>query len=137
VTVDLGVTHVALGVGDLDASVGFYETYADMKVVHRRDDPGGNRVADLTRPFVIVLIEVERVDQRLGGVFGHVGLGVDSREEVDRRCAAATAEGRGVFGPVDSGPPVGYWGYIVDPDGHNLEISYGQEVGLTVAEARP
>jgi hypothetical protein len=27
---------------------------------------------------------------------------------------------------------VGYWAYIVDPDGHNLEISYGQEVGFTV-----
>ncbi len=37
-----------------------------------------------------------------------------------------------MFGPIDSGPPVGYWGYIVDPDGHNLELSYGQEVGLTI-----
>jgi hypothetical protein len=41
-----------------------------------------------------------------------------------------------VFGPIDSGPPVGYWGYIVDPDGHNLELSFGQEVGLTVDQAR-
>ena len=40
-----------------------------------------------------------------------------------------------MLGPVDSGPPVGYWAYIVDPDGHNLEISYGQEVGLTVEQA--
>jgi hypothetical protein len=27
---------------------------------------------------------------------------------------------------------VGYWGIIVDPDGHNLELAHGQEVGLTV-----
>jgi len=45
------------------------------------------------------------------------------------------AEGRTVLGPFDSGPPVGYWAYVVDPDGHNLELSYGQEVGLTVEDA--
>ena len=129
---------MALPVTDLDASLAFYATYAAMTVVHRRDDPGGNAVAwisDLTRPFVVVLIEVDQVDQHLGGVYGHLGLGVDDRAEVDRRCAAALAEGRKVFGPIDSGPPVGYWGYIVDPDGHNLELSYGQEVGLTVDTA--
>jgi hypothetical protein len=27
---------------------------------------------------------------------------------------------------------VGYWGIIGDPDGHNLEVAFGQEVGLTV-----
>ncbi len=35
-------------------------------------------------------------------------------------------------GPTDSGYPVGYWAFIEDPDGNNLEISFGQEVGLTV-----
>ena len=40
------------------------------------------------------------------------------------------------YPPNDYGPPVGYWAYIVDPDGHNLEISYGQEVGLAVDAAR-
>ena len=88
VSADQGVTHVALPV---------------------TDPGGGNSVAwirDLTRPFVVVLIEVER------------------------------SEGYAVLGPIDSGPPVGYWGYIVDPDGHNLELSYGQEVGLAVDEAR-
>jgi catechol 2,3-dioxygenase-like lactoylglutathione lyase family enzyme len=137
--IDKGVTHVALPVTDLDASLAFYETYAAMQVVHRRDDPGGNAVAwisDLTRPFILVLIEVETVDERLGGTYGHVGLGVEHRADVDRLCAAARAEGRAVFGPLDSGPPVGYWGYIVDPDGHNLELSYGQEVAFTVDRAR-
>ena len=140
VTVDHGLTHVALAVTDLDASLAFYERYASMKVVHRRTDPGGGNsvawISDLTRPFVVVLIEVDAVDQRLGGVYGHLGLGVDARAEVDRRCADAKAAGHAVFGPIDSGPPVGYWGYIVDPDGHNLELSFGQEVGLTVEQAR-
>jgi len=129
---------VALPVRDLDASLTFYSSYAGMQVVHRRTDPdSGTSVAwisDLTRPFVLVLIEVANVDSSLGGVFCHIGLGVDERADVDRLVAAALAEGRTVMGPIDSGPPVGYWAYIVDPDGHNLEISFGQEVGLTVAE---
>jgi catechol 2,3-dioxygenase-like lactoylglutathione lyase family enzyme len=140
VSVDQGVTHVALPVGDLDASLEFYERFAAMQVVHRRTDPDtGTSVAwisDLTRPFVLVLIEVAQVDSRLGGVYCHVGLGLSQREDVDRLCALAQSEGRTVFGPMDSGPPVGYWAYIVDPDGHNLEISHGQEVGLTVDRAK-
>lgn len=134
-SVDRGVTHVALPVTNLDDSIAFYASYAGMQVVHRRADPGGNAVAwmsDLTRPFVVVLIEVGAVDQCLGGSFCHLGLGVDARDDVDRLCAQARAEGLRTFGPLDYGPPVGYWCYIVDPDGHNLELSYGQEVGLTV-----
>ena len=45
---DLGLTHVAFSVRDLDASVAFYETYALMSVVSRRTDEGGVRVAWLT-----------------------------------------------------------------------------------------
>ena len=133
------MTHVALPVTDLDASLVFYERFAGMTVVHRRTDAtSGTSVAwisDLTRPFVLVLIEVPSVDERLGGVYCHVGLGVAERSDVDRLCALATEDGRSVFGPLDSGPPVGYWAYIVDPDGHNLEISHGQEVGFTVEQA--
>ena len=138
-TVDHGITHVALPVTDLPASLEFYRRYADMQVVHHRTDAeSGTSVAwisDLTRPFVLVLIEVPALDERLGGVYCHVGMGVPSRARVDEMCARARDERRTVLGPIDSGPPVGYWAYIVDPDGHNLEISYGQEVGLTVGSA--
>jgi hypothetical protein len=34
--------------------------------------------------------------------------------------------------PIDAGDPVGYVAHIADPDGHSLELSYGQEVGLAV-----
>jgi catechol 2,3-dioxygenase-like lactoylglutathione lyase family enzyme len=81
---------------------------------------------------VIVLLEVERVEGRLEG-FAHLGVGCESRAEVDRLCEQARSEGRLKLGPVDSGHPVGYWAFIEDPDGHNLEISYGQEVGFTVS----
>ena len=139
-TVDHGVTHVALPVTDLGASLEFYAAYAGMQVVHRRTDAASGTsvawISDLTRPFVMVLIEVPALDgPTLGGAYCHVGVGVESRAAVDELCARARAEGRTLVGPVDSGPPVGYWAYVVDPDGHNLEISYGQEVGLTVENA--
>jgi hypothetical protein len=106
-----------------------------MRVVHRRrDETAGTSVvwlSDLTRPFVIVLVETERVDGGLSG-FAHLGVACESRAEVDRHCADARSEGRRVVGPLDSGPPVGYWAFIADPDGHNLELSHGQEVALTV-----
>jgi catechol 2,3-dioxygenase-like lactoylglutathione lyase family enzyme len=129
---------VALVVRDPEASIAFYARYARMQVVHRRKDEFSGRqvlwLSDLTRPFVIVLIQAERVEGRLDG-FAHLGVGCESRAEVDRLCALAREEGRLGLGPLDSGYPVGYWAFIRDPDGHNLEISYGQDVGFTVAEA--
>ena len=38
--------------------------------------------------------------------------------------------------PIDAGDPVGYTARIADPDGHSLELSFGQEVGLAVRSAR-
>ena len=135
---DLGLTHVALPVADVEASVAFYEKYARMGVVHRRKDSESEGevvwVSDRTRPFVVVLIRVERVEHPLLP-WAHLGVGCASREEVDRLCAEARAEGRLLTEPTDSGYPVGYWALLRDPDGHTLELSYGQEVGLTVERA--
>jgi catechol 2,3-dioxygenase-like lactoylglutathione lyase family enzyme len=144
--IDYGFTHVALPVGDIEVSLDFYRRYADMEVVHRRrDEATGEQVvwvSDRTRPFVIVLIEhrpaAVAAQDRPSGVltgFSHLGVGCDSREEIDRRTAQARDEGRTVRGPFDSGPPVGYWAFIADPDGNNLELSHGQEVGITVEQS--
>src|SRR5579864_1283938 len=99
---DLGFTHVALSVRNLADSIAFYTKYARMRLVHQRVDADvGIAVAwmtDGTRPF------------------GHLGVGCESRAEVDRLCAEARAEGRLRSGPTDTGYPVGYWAYIADPD---------------------
>ncbi len=133
---DLGLTHVALTVRDGAKSKAFYARFANMQVVHERKDHANGKsvlwLSDRTRPFVIVLIEVDRVDVQLGG-WAHLGVGCVSRAEVDRLCALAREEGCLVQAPHDAGYPVGYWGMIRDPDGHNVELAYGQEVGLTVA----
>ena len=136
VAADLGLTHVALPVRDVDASAAFYARFADMEIVHRRVDHGVGVIwlSDLTRPFVIVLLQTD-VTHVLGG-WAHLGVGVESRDEVDRRIADALEQGCTVNGPYDEGPPVGYWAIIADPDGHHLELAYGQEVGVTVADPR-
>ena len=123
---------MALPVTDLERSIAVYARYAAMPVVHRRD-----RVvwlSDRTRPFVIVLIETPEVAAPLLPV-AHLGVACASREEVDALCRRAKQEDALVSGPLDYGPPVGYWGFLRDPDGHTLEVSHGQEVGVAVAES--
>lgn len=134
---DLGLTHVALPVRTLQPALDFYATYAAMDVVHRRTrDDSDHEVAwlsDRTRPFVIVLIETGTPVHPLQPP-AHLGVACRSRDEVDRLCALAREEGRLVRDPEDAGPPVGYWATIADPDGHTLELTFGQQVGLTVVE---
>jgi len=129
---DVGFTHVALEVTNLAASIEFYAAFARMDVVHRRE--GVVWLGDGTRPFVIVLIESERIGTALRP-FAHLGVACASHAEVDRLCEIARREKRLLDGPTESGPPVGYWAFLTDPDGHTLEISYGQEVGTTVETA--
>jgi catechol 2,3-dioxygenase-like lactoylglutathione lyase family enzyme len=129
---DVGLTHVALEAADLDASIDFYATYAGMKVVHRRE--GVVWLSDGTRPFVIVLIEMPEVHAKLVPA-AHLGVACATHAEVDRLCERARDADCLVDGPTESGPPIGYWAFLRDPDGHTLELSYGQEVGETVEEA--
>jgi catechol 2,3-dioxygenase-like lactoylglutathione lyase family enzyme len=134
---DLGLTHIALEVSEMSRTLEFYAQYAAMTVVHERVNDSGKRVvwiSDKTRPFVIVLVETPEINTRLKP-FAHLGVGCPSRAEVDRLCAIAGTEGVLIEGPTDSGYPVGYWAFLRDPDGHTLELAFGQEVGLTVESA--
>jgi catechol 2,3-dioxygenase-like lactoylglutathione lyase family enzyme len=100
---DLGLTHVALTVSDVDASISFYEKYAHLKVVNHRVDgrvreaapkEQANRlrhrttqsdvawIGDTIHPFVIVLLKMPKVDGALLPE-SHLGVACESREEVD------------------------------------------------------
>ena len=129
---DVGLTHVALPVTHIDTSIAFYANYANMQVVHRR--PQVVWLSDKTRPFVIVLMESPDVEFPMMP-FAHLGVACASREEIDQLCETARSDECLIAGPMDYGPPVGYWAFIRDPDGHTLEVSYGQEVGAPVADA--
>ena len=130
---DIGLTHVALPVHSLAASVAFYARYAGMQVVHSR--PGVVWVSDRTRPFAIVLIETSNEIKPLLPM-AHLGVGVRSREEVDRLCQLAREDQCLARAAEDSGPPVGYWALLRDPDGHTLEVAFGQEVRHAVEGTR-
>lgn len=133
--IDVGLTHVALPVSNLEKSIKFYSTYAGMEIVHRRLNTDENMgvvwLSDGTRPFVIVLIQTDLVHPILSPI-AHLGVGCQSRESMDRLCEEARQEGVLISGPQDAGEPVGYWAYLRDPDGHTLELSHGQQVGITV-----
>lgn len=60
---DIGLTHIALPVANIQQSIEFYATYGAVQVIHQRVDQatGGEVVclSDRTRPFAIVLIQTE------------------------------------------------------------------------------
>lgn len=129
---DIGLTHIALPVRSLEASVAFYAQYANMSVVHSR--PGVVWVSDRTRAFAVVLIETADEIKPLLPM-AHLGVGVSSCEVVDRLCELARQNGCLAREAEQMEPPVGYWALIRDPDGHTLEVSYGQDVGALVVAA--
>ena len=122
-------------VRDVDQSVAFYERYCEMKVVHQRESESapGSVVwlgwGEDPPKFVIVLLEgnYERNEQP---PWQHIGMSVDSRDEVDAIHSRAVADGlTGLWAPEDAGAIVGYYCAVPDPDGNMVEFSFGQRIG--------
>ena len=135
---DVGLTHIALPVTDLDASVDFYSRYARMHVVHRRNQAvHKNReiawLSDGTRPFALVLAEADTVERPLGP-FAHLGVACPTLEELHRLCEMAASEGTLRQAPKATGGPAGTYAMLDDPDGHTLELSFGQEVAYAISD---
>lgn len=139
-SVDVGLTHIALSAIDIEKSIAFYSQYAKMSVIHERiDAETAVRViwlSDKTRPFVIVLLQNQHPETILEPL-SHLGVGCASKQEIDALCELARREGCLFQEPKDSGYPIGYWALLRDPTGHTLELSYGQEIGLTVSPVGP
>jgi len=126
-------THVALQVKDIDASITFYARYCRMKVVHDRTEESTRVVwlgwGEDPPKFVIVLLGIsyERNEQPPSQ---HIGMAVDSREEVDRIHQRGVDDDVPVhWPPTDAGPIVGYYCGLRDPDGNMVEFSFGQRIG--------
>ena len=138
---DVGFSHVALQVKDLQKSIEFYQRYAGMQIIHQRE-PGieeAQKVAwlsDLTRHFALVLVQSQTTVDTPLGPFGHLGNACSSREEIDAKVKLAEQEGVLRRKAQQSLPPVGYWAFFADPDGNTLELSCGQQIGMEIINAR-
>ena len=142
------LTHIALPVRDLDATLAFYEKYTKLVNIHERQDPEtGLRTAwlankrditDAGARFVIVLIHGKLPTKITGDIkeqygflksISHLGISVESRTEVDRLAEMAREEGCLLLGPMYRNEVVGYICVVTDPDGNNLEFSVEQVLG--------
>ena len=93
----------------------------------------------LSRPrFVLVLIEGSLPKQITGDIeeeygfltsISHLGISLNTRDEVDQIAAMAEEEGILVLGPMYRNDVVGYICLIRDPDGNNIEFSVEQVLG--------
>ena len=127
------LTHIALHVRDLDKCIEFYQSFANLQLVHDRTSDGV-RVVWLAEPgkessFILVLIPGGPGRDQLPEDFSHLGFALGSREAVDQLAERAKSEGILEWPPVEEPYPVGYYCGIRDPDGNIVEFSFGQPLG--------
>ena len=143
------LTHIALPVRSLDDTLAFYEKFTTLVRISERHDPDTKmrtvwlaNERDITKPgaarFVIVLMEGALPKQITGDIveeygfltsIAHLGISLDSRDEVDEVARRADEDGCLVLGPMYRNPDVGYICLIKDPDGNNVEFSVEQVLG--------
>lgn len=119
--------HTMLRVGNLDESIAFYCDLLGMKLLRRKDYPGGeftlafvgygeekdNSVIELTYNWGVA-------EYDLGKGYGHIALGVD---DIYGTCDRIKAQGGTISrepGPMKHGSTV--IAFVEDPDGYKIEL---------------
>lgn len=121
------ILHTMLRVGDLDRSIAFYTEVLGMRLLSRKDYPGGK----FTLAFVgygsnpehaeLELTYNWGVDQyELGSAYGHIALGVDDIFAVCDRIRRAGGNITREPGPMKHGTTV--LAFVEDPDGYRIEL---------------
>lgn len=124
--------HTMLRVGDLEKSLAFYCDVLGMKLLRRKDYPGGEFTlafvgyGDEADHTVLELTHNWGVDSyNLGDGYGHIALGV---EDIYGACDAIRARGGRVTrepGPMKHGSTV--IAFVEDPDGYKVELIQNKE----------
>ncbi len=127
------LTHVALTVREISASIAFYRRFCRMVVVHDRGE-GDDRVVWIAEPgregeLIFVLMEGEGRPPQAEHDYSHLGFALESRAEVDAIAAEAERAGCLSWPPRQEPFPVGYFCGVRDPDGNVVEFSFGQPLG--------
>ena len=126
------LTHLALPCNDLDATIKWYEKYTPLRKTHHRQDSEG-AVAWLSPQesgIVLVFIQKKETSEPIPVLspLAHLGIAVDSTEEVDQIAVRGEKEGCLAWEPRQESDPVGYICALSDPDGNLVEFSYGQKI---------
>ncbi|WP_338441548.1 lactoylglutathione lyase [Synechococcus elongatus IITB4] len=131
--------HTMLRVGNLERSLQFYCEVLGMRLLRRKDYPGG----EFTLAFVGYGDEADHTvleltynwgkDQyELGDAYGHIAIGVD---DIYATCEAIRAQGGKISrepGPMKHGSTV--IAFVEDPDGYKVELI---QTGTSGATAQP
>ena len=137
------LTHVALHVRDLQASLEFYSNVCELRCIHRRGEPTQPGavawLAEAGREHELILVLIAGGPARTvcADDFSHLGFALDSRDAVDRIAARGEQQGCLAWTPRQEAYPVGYYCGLRDPDGHVVEFSYGQPLGPGAASHEP
>ena len=119
--------HTMLRVGDLDRSIDFYTQVLGMKLLRRKDYPGGKFTLAFVgydtedKTSVLELTYNWGVDKyELGNGYGHIALEVD---DVHAACDAIRQKGGQIVreaGPMNAGKTL--IAFVADPDGYFIEL---------------
>jgi lactoylglutathione lyase len=121
------ILHTMLRVGDLEKSLDFYCNILGMKLLRRKDYPGGEFTlafvgyGEESETAVLELTHNWGVDTYdLGNAYGHIALEVN---DIYATCAEIKAKGGTVTrepGPMKHGTTV--IAFIEDPNGYKVEL---------------
>lgn len=131
--------HTMLRVGNLEESLKFYCELLGMKLLRRKDYPGGeftlafvgygdesdNSVIELTYNWGAEKYE-------LGNAYGHIALGVD---DIYATCEEIRNQGGKIVrepGPMKHGSTV--IAFVEDPDGYKIELIQLKTQGSAVKQ---
>jgi lactoylglutathione lyase len=121
-------THITATVSDLERSIEFYTSFCKLKLLKDRRQEGGSTIwlgpepAEGENPTFVLVFTRGDVTSRLE----HLGFQCDAKEQVDAIAEDAKRLGILVESPTFIGGSVGYFTIIKDPDGHQIEFTFGQ-----------
>jgi len=119
--------HTMLRVNDLDESLRFYCDVLGMKLLRRKDYPGGRFTlafvgygAEDEQSVIEVTHNWDTHQYDLGNAFGHIALGVEGIYDVVEKLRAQGAKVTREPGPMKHGGSV--IAFIDDPNGYKIEL---------------
>jgi catechol 2,3-dioxygenase-like lactoylglutathione lyase family enzyme len=121
ITATYGLTHLAIAVNDIEATLRFYQSIFDMQVMYHEDE-----MLQLATPGCHdILVFGKRTDESTGksGGIAHFGFRLRNAEDMSHMeekiiKAGAVIKEKGEFVP---GSP---YIFFYDPDGYEIEVWY-------------